>query len=363
MRIHGTCKKLIKDDKIARLLSYTSLPNLAMDAISELFPPPAHRGKSTPLILAPMAGVTDAPFRSLALRYGAHLAFSEMVASQAMIRHTPKSLKIASALGPEPVLAVQIAGSDPAVMAEAARMNEGRGARIIDINMGCPVKKICNNGGGAALLKDESRAAAIVAAVARAVNIPVTVKIRLGWDHAHQNGRTIARLAEQNGARMVTVHGRTRADMYHGKADWAAIATIKQALTIPVVGNGDITDPHSAQEMLKVTGVDGIMIGRGALGKPWIFSQIASFLAHGTIPPPPRSERPLTLVLEHFHAMIHHLGPVGGNRTARKHLAWHTRGLIDGARFRDAVNRSPDPQSTATMIQTFFHNQPEFRAL
>lgn len=334
-----------------------------MDAISDLFPPHTHRSKSTPLILAPMAGVTDAPFRSLALRYGANLAFSEMVASQAMIRHTPKSLKISSTLDPEPIFAVQIAGSDPAVMAEAARMNEGRGARIIDINMGCPVKKICNNGGGAALLKDESRAAAIIAAVVKAVNVPVTVKIRLGWDHAHKNGLTIARLAEQNGARMLTVHGRTRADMYQGKADWNAIAAIKRELTIPVIGNGDVVSPHSAKEMLEITGVDGIMIGRASLGRPWIFSQIASFLANGTIPPPPDLETRLDLVLEHFHAMIQHLGSVGGNRTARKHLAWHTHGLTDGAKFRNAVNHSPDPQSTENMILAFFHNQPDFRAI
>ncbi|MBF0346787.1 MAG: tRNA dihydrouridine synthase DusB [Magnetococcales bacterium] len=332
-----------------------------MDAISQLFSRTTSQGRSIPLILAPMAGVTDAPFRNLALRFGAHLAFSEMVASQAMIRHTPKSLRIASTLHPEPIPAVQIAGSDPAVMAEAARMNEGLGARIIDINMGCPVKKICNNGAGAALLKDESRAAAIIAAVVRAVTVPVTVKIRLGWDHQHKNGLTIARLAQDNGARMVTVHGRTRTDMYHGTADWTAIAAIKQTLTIPVVGNGDVIDGQSAQKMLAVTGVDGIMMGRAALGRPWIFSQVADFLNHGTLTPPPGLDQRRTLVMDHFHAMIEHMGPVIGNRAARKHLAWHTRGLAEGARFRDAINHSPDPDTTATMIQQFFDAQPEHR--
>lgn len=337
-----------------------------MDAISELFSRKTAGGTPIlPLILAPMAGVTDAPFRNIAIKHGAHLAYSEMVASQAMVRNTPKSLRIASApstLDSEPILAVQIAGSDPAVMAEAARMNEERGARIIDINMGCPVKKICNNGAGAALLKDETRAAAIVTAVTRAVHVPVTVKIRLGWDHEHKNGLTIARIAEQNGARMVTVHGRTRSDMYHGKADWTAIATIKQALSIPVIGNGDVTSPANAREMLTITGVDGIMIGRAALGKPWIFSQIAHFLEKGDIPPQPGIKARMELVLSHFAAMIEHMGAKTGNRAARKHLAWHTHGLINGARFRDAINHSPDPQTTTAMIQSFFQEQPEFKA-
>ncbi|MBF0107609.1 MAG: tRNA dihydrouridine synthase DusB [Magnetococcales bacterium] len=333
-----------------------------MDPIATLFSATDRPGGSVPLMLAPMAGVTDAPFRGLALSHGADLAFSEMVASQAMVRHTPKSLKIASIHHPESIPAVQIVGSDPNIMADAARMNVDLGARIIDINMGCPVRKICNTGGGAALLKDEAHAAAIIAAVVTAVPVPVTVKIRLGWDHHHKNGRDIARIAADNGARMVTVHGRTRADMYQGKADWAAIAVIKEAVSIPVVGNGDVVDPSSALEMLRVTGADGIMIGRGALGRPWIFSQVASFLADGTCLPPPGHETRRQLVLDHFAALIRHWGPVIGNRTARKHLAWHTRGLADGARFRDAINHSPDPNTTVAMIQRFFDVQPEGRA-
>ncbi|MBF0421875.1 MAG: tRNA dihydrouridine synthase DusB [Magnetococcales bacterium] len=308
-----------------------------------------------------MAGVTDAPFRGIAIRYGAHLAFSEMIASQAMVRNSPKSIKIASILHPEPFFAVQIAGSDPQVMAEAARMNEARGARIIDINMGCPMKKITGAGAGAALLRDESRAATIVNAVSRAVKVPVTVKIRLGWDREHQNGLAIARLAEQNGARMVTIHGRTRQDMYHGRADWSAIAAIKKGLSIPVIGNGDIIDPQSALEMLSVSGVDGLMIGRAALGRPWIFAQTTQFLAGGPVPAPPDSAHLLDLVMEHFDALIRHMGPELGNRMARKHLAWYTRGLKGGSRFRDAVNHSPDHHTTAAMIQTFFRSQPEFR--
>ncbi|MBF0420316.1 MAG: tRNA dihydrouridine synthase DusB [Magnetococcales bacterium] len=331
-----------------------------MDAIDELFSKRTTTGRCVPLLLAPMAGVTDAPFRRIALKFGAHLAFSEMVASQAMVRNTPKSLKIASPTDCEPLFAVQIAGSDPKVMAEAARMNEGRGARIIDINMGCPVKKITNNGAGAALLKDESLAAAIIHAVCQAVKVPVTVKIRLGWDHEHKNGLAIAHIAERNGARMVTVHGRTRQDMYRGKADWAAIAAIKRELAIPVIGNGDVVDPESALAMLTQTGVDGLMIGRATLGRPWIFNQVAHYLADSPIPPKPDLGTLLELVLDHFHAMIHTMGPILGNRAARKHLAWYTRGLADGARFRDAVNRSPDHHTTAQMIQSFFHTQPEF---
>ena len=322
-----------------------------MDPVTALF----DRSVARPLlVLAPMAGVTDAPFRRLARAWGAELAVSEMIASQAMIRNTAKSLKITSDLALEKPAVVQIAGADPAVMADAARMNVDRGAEIIDINMGCPVKKIAKSHAGAALMRDEKRAGAILDAVIAAVPVPVTVKIRLGWDEREKNGLAIARIAQAAGARWITVHGRTRAQMYTGRADWPAIGEIKSRLTIPVIGNGDVTTPEAAREMWAVAGVDGIMIGRGALGRPWLFGQVARFLETGErLPDPPLAERQ-ALVIDHFHQIIACHGPVIGNRLARKHLAWHTRGMAGGATFRDAINRAPTPEETLGRLTAFF---------
>lgn len=313
--------------------------------------------RTTPLlILAPMAGVTDGPFRRLAQRYGAEMTVSEMVASQAMIRHTPKSLKLATHEAGEGVMAVQIAGADPVVMATAARMNVDRGATIIDINMGCPVKKIAKSHAGAALMRDEGLAERIMAAVVAAVPVPVTVKMRLGWDDQHRNALALARLAEANGVQAVTVHGRTRAQMYAGTADWQAIAAIKAGVSIPVIGNGDVTTPEKARMMWEMTGVDGIMIGRGAIGSPWIFREVAHYLRTGTLLAAPEPAEKMAVVIEHFEQIVAHHGPIVGNQMARKHLAWHTRGLVGGGRFRERLNHAPTAQATGQLLREFLHS-------
>ncbi|MEO5364195.1 MAG: tRNA dihydrouridine synthase DusB [Magnetococcus sp. DMHC-8] len=324
------------------------------DPLSVLFAP----GRVTvPLILAPMAGVTDWPFRLLAQRYGADLTVSEMVASQAMIRHTPKSLKIAASRAGDPpasgLVAVQIAGADPAVMAAAARMNVEMGATLIDINMGCPVKKIAKSHAGAALMRDERLAERIMAAVVAAVPVPVTVKMRLGWDDGQRNALTLARLAAETGIRAVTVHGRTRAQMYTGQADWQAIGAIKAGVAIPVIGNGDVTTPEEARRMLAVAGVDGIMIGRGAIGRPWLFREIAHYLRTGEHLPGPTAEEKVQVILDHFEQLVHFHGPVIGNQLARKHLAWHTRGMAGGGRFREQLNHTADVAATGRLLRTF----------
>lgn len=320
------------------------------DSLSRLFFP---SGGTIPLILAPMAGVTDKPFRCLARKFGADVTVSEMVASQAMIRHTPKSLKITSRLEENGPVAVQIAGADPLVMAEAARMNADRGAQIIDVNMGCPVKKIAKSHAGAALMRDELLAGRILTAVVKAVALPVTVKIRLGWDDDQRNALSIARIAESSGVRAVTVHGRTRAQMYRGKADWFAIGLVKRGVAIPVIGNGDVTTPEEAQKMLDMTGVDGIMIGRGAMGRPWIFREIAHYLQTGQFRPGPEFTERRLIILEHFQQILDFHGPAIGNRLARKHLAWHTRGMVGGARFRERLNHAPDAHATTKLLNEF----------
>ncbi|MBF0461934.1 MAG: tRNA dihydrouridine synthase DusB [Magnetococcales bacterium] len=324
------------------------------DPLAELFAPDR---ATLPLWLAPMAGVTDWPFRLLAQAYGADLTVSEMVASQAMIRRTPQSLKIAAPNARNAVatdlVAVQIAGADPAIMAEAARMNCDLGATLIDINMGCPVRKIAKSHAGAALMRDERLAGQIMAAVVAAVPVPVTVKIRLGWDDSQRNGLAIARIAEASGIRAVTVHGRTRAQLYAGQADWQAIGAIKAGVTIPVIGNGDVTTPEAARQMRDLAGVDGIMIGRGALGKPWIFREVAHYLRTGEQLPGPEPEERARVILDHFAQMIAFHGPVLGNQLARKHLAWHTRGMAGGGRFREQVNHAPDAESTGRLLREF----------
>ncbi|MBF0453371.1 MAG: tRNA dihydrouridine synthase DusB [Magnetococcales bacterium] len=332
------------------------------DPIVTLFSQKKKGRLSIPLILAPMAGVTDLPFRQLAHRYGADLTVSEMVASQAMIRQTPKSLKIATSSREEGLEAVQIAGSDPEVMAEAARMNVALGAQIIDINMGCPVKKIVKNGAGSALLRDEKRIGEILLAVIAAVPVPVTIKIRLGWDETLLNAVSVARLAESLGVRCVTVHGRTRAQMYRGKADWEAIGRVKAAVSIPVIGNGDVTTPQEAREMQEVAGVDGIMIGRGSYGRPWIFRQVAAYLSGETGDDQPSLQEREQVVVDHFQAMIRFYGETIGNRMARKHLAWYTKGMVGGAQFRKEVNQSADSERSLALTLAFFKDQQQRRA-
>ncbi|MGH7107984.1 MAG: tRNA dihydrouridine synthase DusB, partial [Acetobacteraceae bacterium] len=306
-----------------------------------------------PVILAPMSGVSDLPFRKLAHREGAGLVVSEMIASWAMIRENRRTLSMAeiAAGGPN---AIQLAGCEPEAMAEAARMAEDRGADLIDINFGCPVRKVAlGQQAGSALMRDEAGAAKILEAVARAVQVPVTLKMRLGWDHASLNAPTIARLAENAGIRMVSVHGRTRQQFYTGRADWTLIRRVKDAVGIPVIVNGDMETETDVTTALAASGADGVMIGRGACGRPWFLGQVAGFLGGGTRLADPALERQKGIVLGHFRAMLSHYGLVAGVRMARKHLGWYARGLPGAAAFRGSVNRIEDPGEVERHLAAF----------
>jgi tRNA-dihydrouridine synthase B len=310
-----------------------------------------------PVILAPMSGVTDMPYRRLARRLGAGLVVSEMIASEAAIRANRQTQRMSMVAFDEAPASVQLAGCEPEVMAEAARLNEDKGAAIIDINMGCPVKKVVNGDAGSALMRDESLAARILDAVVKAVRLPVTLKMRTGWDSANRNAPRLAKIAEDCGIRMVTVHGRTRNQLYSGRADWDFIRTVKEAVKIPVVGNGDVTTVDEAQALLAASGADAVMIGRGAFGRPWFPGQVAHFLATGERRPDPPLETQRAILLEHFEAMIEHYGTETGCRIARKHVAWYSGGLRDSARFRAAVNQSLDAASVRRMIAEFYDSQ------
>jgi tRNA-dihydrouridine synthase B len=287
---------------------------------------------AAPLALAPMAGVTDRPFRLLCRRLGAGLAASEMVTSDVRLWHTPKSRRRMDHAGePEPRV-VQIAGGEPAMLAEAARRNVDDGAQIIDINMGCPAKKVCNRAAGSALLRDEALVAAILDAVVRAVDVPVTLKMRTGWDVANRNGVRIARLAEALGIQALAVHGRTRADHYQGQAEYATIGMIKSAVRIPVFANGDIDSGAKARAVLEETGADAVMIGRAAQGRPWIFREIRHFLTHGTEPAPPVRAEVRDIMLAHLDQLYAFYGEHAGVRVARKHLGWYRDAAMSGHR-------------------------------
>ncbi|WP_255575063.1 tRNA dihydrouridine synthase DusB [Caldovatus aquaticus] len=314
---------------------------------------------ATPVILAPMSGVTDLPFRRLVRAQGAGLVVSEMIASQAMIRENRQTLKMAEvepAEGPDRPSSVQLAGCEPAVMAEAARMVADRGAAIVDINFGCPVKKIAiGQQAGSALMRDEVHAARILEATVKAVpDRPVTLKMRMGWDHASLNAPRLARIAEECGVRMVTVHGRTRQQFYSGKADWDFIRRVKEAVSIPVIANGDIVTPEDAAEALRRSGADGVMIGRGCYGRPWFPRQVADYLRTGVVPEEPPLAEQLAILLGHFRAMLAHHGAQAGVRVARKHLAWYSRGLPGSAEFRVAVNRAETPEAAERLILDFY---------
>ena len=314
------------------------------------------------LILAPMAGVTDQPFRQLCRRLGAGLVVSEMVTSDVSLWNTRKSsLRMIHSGDAEP-RSVQIAGGDPQMLAEAARRNVEMGAQIIDINMGCPAKKVCNKAAGSALMKDEQLVSAILQAVVAAVDVPVTLKIRTGWDRANKNGLTVAKIAEQSGISALAVHGRTRADLYTGEAEYDTIAAIKQAVTLPVFANGDIDSPQKARQVLDATGADGLLIGRAAQGRPWIFREIDHYLATGTQLPAPSLLEVEGILLEHLAALHTFYGEVMGVRIARKHVDWYLATLPGAREFRAQFNRLESTDAQCANVRQFFierHNEKQ----
>lgn len=306
------------------------------------------------LFLAPMAGVTDRPFRQLCRRLGAGMAVSEMITANKTLWASKKSLLRANHIGePEP-RSIQIAGADPAMLAEAAQHNVEQGAHIIDINMGCPAKKVCNVMAGSALLQNEKLVTDILESVVNAVDVPVTLKIRTGWDTDHRNGVTIAKIAQESGIQALAVHGRTRACAYKGDAEYDTIAEIKAAINIPVIANGDIDTPDKAKTILDYTQADGLMIGRTAQGNPWIFRQILHFLEQGEYLDAPPVSEVQRILIEHLHALYDFYGEYTGVRMARKHIAWYSKGLRNGNPFRQQMNTYELPQQQLDFTEQFF---------
>ena len=311
------------------------------------------------LFVAPMAGVTDRPFRQLCKKFGAGMAVSEMVASNSLLWGSAKTRRRANHQGESDPISVQIAGADPQMMAEAARYNVGEGAQIIDINMGCPAKKVCNVMAGSALLKDELLVGRILEAVVKAVEVPVTLKFRTGWDQHNKNALAVARIAAENGIQLLSIHGRTRACAYTGHAEYDTIAEVKSATRLPVVANGDISTPQKAKYVLDYTKADGIMIGRAAQGRPWIFREIEFYLKTGVHLPPPLVTEIHQVLIAHLYDLYAFYGVDTGVKIARKHISWYTKGLAGSASFRHAMNQLPGIEEQLAAVNRFFDQQAQ----
>lgn len=307
-----------------------------------------------PVLLAPMSGVTDMPFRRLVKRQGAGLVISEMIASQAMIRHTRQTMKMVEKSAEEQPMAMQLAGCEPEVMAEAARLNEDLGADIIDINMGCPVKKVVNGHAGSSLMRDELLAAKIIEATVKAVKIPVTLKMRTGWDDNSRNAPRLAKIAEECGVQMITIHGRTRCQLYNGRADWRFIAQVKEAVKVPVIGNGDVVSIDDAVALLDQSNADGVMIGRGCYGRPWFVNQVGHYLKTKQRLADPTLQEQHHIVRQHVEDMLIHYGEGTGVKIARKHVGWYSKGLHGSTDFRVAINQADTPTAMASLIDNFY---------